>query len=151
MRNAFHTSITVAETGVMPRSHGLEESPSKNHLFSWRDLRASASAFLGSEAVHEKAPSVKSLLLAGPSGVGKKLLVHAICTETGANLFNLSAANIAGKYPGKNGLQMMLHVVLKVSVTLLDLWFSSSFQIAFSNAAVNLLKPASTDPHRSFP
>ncbi|XP_059784973.1 dynein regulatory complex protein 11 isoform X1 [Balaenoptera ricei] len=70
---------------------------------------------LGSEAVHEKAPSVKSLLLAGPSGVGKKLLVHAICTETGANLFNLSAANIAGKYPGKNGLQMMLHVVLKVA------------------------------------
>ncbi|XP_059961897.1 dynein regulatory complex protein 11 [Mesoplodon densirostris] len=70
---------------------------------------------LGSEAVHEKAPLVKSLLLAGPSGVGKKLLVHAICTETGANLFDLSAANIAGKYPGKNGLQMMLHIILKVA------------------------------------
>nr|XP_030720615.1 dynein regulatory complex protein 11 [Globicephala melas] len=70
---------------------------------------------LGSEAVHEKAPLVKSLLLAGPSGVGKKLLVHAICTETGANLFDLSAANIAGKYPGKSGLQMMLHMVLKVA------------------------------------
>ncbi|ELW72482.1 IQ and AAA domain-containing protein 1 [Tupaia chinensis] len=67
----------------------------------------------GSAAVHEKAPLVKSLLLAGPPGVGKKMLVHAICTETGANLFNLSAANIAGKYPGKNGLQMMLHVVIK--------------------------------------
>ncbi|XP_010624420.1 dynein regulatory complex protein 11 isoform X1 [Fukomys damarensis] len=70
---------------------------------------------LGSAAVHEKAPLVKSLLLAGPSGVGKKMLVHAICTETGANLFNLSAANIAGKYPGKSGLQMMLHVVFKVA------------------------------------
>ncbi|XP_029081525.1 dynein regulatory complex protein 11 [Monodon monoceros] len=70
---------------------------------------------LGSEAVHEKAPLVKSLLLAGPSGVGKKLLVHAICTETGANLFDLSAANIAGKYPGKSGLQMMLHMALKVA------------------------------------
>uniref|UniRef100_A0A8C6CFC0 IQ motif containing with AAA domain 1 n=1 Tax=Moschus moschiferus TaxID=68415 RepID=A0A8C6CFC0_MOSMO len=70
---------------------------------------------LGSAAVHEKAPLVKSLLLAGPSGVGKKMLVHAICTETGANLFNLSAANITGKYPGKNGLQMMLHVVFKVA------------------------------------
>ncbi|XP_021103049.1 IQ and AAA domain-containing protein 1 isoform X5 [Heterocephalus glaber] len=68
---------------------------------------------LGSAAVHEKAPLVKSLLLAGPSGVGKKMLVHAICTETGANLFNLSAANLAGKYPGKSGLQMMLHVVFK--------------------------------------
>ncbi|KAM6151890.1 dynein regulatory complex protein 11 [Erethizon dorsatum] len=70
---------------------------------------------LGSAMVHEKAPLVKSLLLAGPSGVGKKMLVHAICTETGANLFNLSAANIAGKYPGKSGLQMMLHVVFKVA------------------------------------
>ncbi|XP_060049531.1 dynein regulatory complex protein 11 [Erinaceus europaeus] len=70
---------------------------------------------LGSATVHEKAPLVKSLLLAGPAGVGKKMLVHAICTETGANLFNLSAANIAGKYPGKVGLQMLLHVVFKVA------------------------------------
>ncbi|XP_047401724.1 dynein regulatory complex protein 11 isoform X3 [Sciurus carolinensis] len=70
---------------------------------------------LGSAAVHEKAPLVKSLLLAGPSGVGKKMLVHAICTETGANLFNLSSANVAGKYPGKSGLQMMLHIILKVA------------------------------------
>ncbi|XP_046941858.1 dynein regulatory complex protein 11 [Lynx rufus] len=70
---------------------------------------------LGSATVHENAPLVKSLLLAGPSGVGKKMLVHAICTETGANLFDLSAANIAGKYPGKDGLQMMLHMVFKVA------------------------------------
>ncbi|KAM7096821.1 dynein regulatory complex protein 11 [Ciconia maguari] len=70
---------------------------------------------LGSQTVHEKAPLVKALLLAGPTGVGKKMLVHAICTETGANLFNLSASNIAGKYPGKSGLQMMLHMVLKVA------------------------------------
>uniref|UniRef100_A0A2K6U4P0 IQ motif containing with AAA domain 1 n=1 Tax=Saimiri boliviensis boliviensis TaxID=39432 RepID=A0A2K6U4P0_SAIBB len=70
---------------------------------------------LGSAAVHEKAPLVKSLLLVGPSGVGKKMLVHAICTETGANLFNLSSSNIAGKYPGKNGPQMMLHAVFKVA------------------------------------
>ncbi|NWZ27381.1 DRC11 protein, partial [Asarcornis scutulata] len=70
---------------------------------------------LGSQTVHEKAPLVKALLLAGPAGVGKKMLVNAICTETGANLFNLSASNIAGKYPGKSGLQMMLHMVLKVA------------------------------------
>ncbi|XP_073489747.1 dynein regulatory complex protein 11 [Aquarana catesbeiana] len=70
---------------------------------------------LGCESVHEKAPSVKALLLAGPAGVGKKMLVNAICNETGANLFNLSPANIAGKYPGKSGLQMMLHMVLKVA------------------------------------
>lgn len=70
---------------------------------------------LGSPEVHQNAPLVKSLLLTGPSGVGKKMLVHAICNETGANLFNLSPENIAGKYPGKNGLQMMIHVVLKVA------------------------------------
>ncbi|XP_067890711.1 dynein regulatory complex protein 11 isoform X2 [Heterodontus francisci] len=70
---------------------------------------------LGSQAVHEKAPLVKSLLLAGPSGVGKKMLVHALCTETGANLFNLSPHNIAGKYPGKIGLQMMIHLIFKVA------------------------------------
>ncbi|NWT02454.1 DRC11 protein, partial [Mionectes macconnelli] len=69
---------------------------------------------LGSQMVHENAPLVKSLLLAGPTGVGKKMLVHAICTETGANLFNLTPSNIAGKYPGKEGLLMMLHMVLKV-------------------------------------
>jgi len=70
--------------------------------------------FTGSQTVHEKAPVTKALLLAGPAGVGKKMLVHAICTEAGANLFNLSASNITGKYPGKDGLQMMLHMVLKV-------------------------------------
>ncbi|XP_074685906.1 dynein regulatory complex protein 11 isoform X3 [Strix aluco] len=73
------------------------------------------SDYVGSQTVHEKAPLVKALLLAGPAGVGKKMLVHAICTETGANLFNLSASNIAGKYPGKNGMQIMLHMILKVA------------------------------------
>ncbi|NXF09458.1 DRC11 protein, partial [Smithornis capensis] len=69
---------------------------------------------LGSQTVHENAPLVKSMLLAGPAGVGKKMLVHAICTETGANLFNLTPSNIAGKYPNKEALLMMLHMVLKV-------------------------------------
>ncbi|MBN3307280.1 DRC11 protein, partial [Amia calva] len=70
---------------------------------------------LGSQAVHERAPLLKALLLAGPAGVGKKMLVHALCTETGANLFNLSPGNLAGKFPGKSGLQMMLHMVFKVA------------------------------------
>ncbi|NXT67904.1 DRC11 protein, partial [Chaetops frenatus] len=73
---------------------------------------------LGSQTVHENAPLVKSLLLAGPAGVGKKMLVHAICTETGANLFNLTPSNIAGKYPGREGLIMMLHMILKVGKAL---------------------------------
>ncbi|XP_073765644.1 uncharacterized protein isoform X3 [Danio rerio] len=70
---------------------------------------------IGSQAVHEKSPLVKTILLVGPSGVGKKMLVHAICQETGANLFDLSPLNVAKKYPGRNGLQMMLHLVFKVA------------------------------------
>ncbi|KAK9877836.1 hypothetical protein WA026_020068 [Henosepilachna vigintioctopunctata] len=43
------------------------------------------------------------------------MLVHAICTETGATLFDLSPSNIVGKYPGKSGLIMLMHMVMKVS------------------------------------
>ncbi|XP_019483866.1 PREDICTED: IQ and AAA domain-containing protein 1 [Hipposideros armiger] len=98
--------------GTTLRQVAIEPMPS---LMDVRQLIALYGILpLGSAAVHEKAPFVRSLLLAGPSGVGKNMLVHAICTETGANLFNLSSANIAGKYPGKSGLQMMLHMVLKM-------------------------------------
>lgn len=73
---------------------------------------------IGSQAAHEKAPHIKSVMITGPRGTGKKSLVHAICTETGANLFNLTPANVAGKYPGKAGLNMLLHMVFKVCVTI---------------------------------
>lgn len=71
----------------------------------------------GSPAVHEKAPLIKSMLFAGPHGTGKKMLVQCICTETGANLFDLTATNIAGKYPGRDGLKLLLHMVFKVIST----------------------------------
>ncbi|XP_058257869.1 dynein regulatory complex protein 11 isoform X2 [Hemibagrus wyckioides] len=70
---------------------------------------------LGSQFVHERGPLIRSVLLAGPSGVGKRMLLHALCTETGANLFNLSPANLTGKYPGRSGLQYLLHMVMKVA------------------------------------
>jgi SpoVK/Ycf46/Vps4 family AAA+-type ATPase len=70
---------------------------------------------LGSQAVHEKAPFIKSVMITGPRGTGKKKLLHAICTETGANLFDLTPSNVAGKYPGKAGLAMLLHLVFKVA------------------------------------
>ncbi|XP_037691727.1 IQ and AAA domain-containing protein 1-like [Choloepus didactylus] len=70
---------------------------------------------LGSPAIHSMAPLIRSILLVGPSGMGKKMLVKAVCTETGANLFDLSPSNLQGKYPGKTGVQMMVHIVFKVA------------------------------------
>lgn len=43
------------------------------------------------------------------------MLINAICTEIGGILFDLTPANIVGKYPGKTGLIMLLHLVTKVS------------------------------------
>lgn len=45
------------------------------------------------------------------------MLVHAICSELGAVLFDLTPANIAGKYPGKAGLTMLVHLINKVKFT----------------------------------
>nr|AAI38000.1 4931409K22Rik protein [Mus musculus]AAI45793.1 4931409K22Rik protein [Mus musculus] len=70
---------------------------------------------LGSHDIHTMAPLVRSILLVGPSGMGKKMLVQAVCTETGANLFDLSPDNLMGKYPGKNGAQLLVHIVFKVA------------------------------------
>ncbi|XP_032521307.2 IQ and AAA domain-containing protein 1-like [Danaus plexippus] len=70
---------------------------------------------LGSETIRARAPLMRSVLITGPSGSGKKMLVYAICHETGATLFDLSPANIVGKYPGKSGLIMLIHLVMKVS------------------------------------
>ncbi|XP_019568347.2 IQ and AAA domain-containing protein 1-like [Rhinolophus sinicus] len=70
---------------------------------------------LGSSDIHSMAPLIRSILLVGPSGMGKKMLVKAVCTETGANLFDLSPGNLQGKYPGKTGVQMIVHIVFKVA------------------------------------
>ncbi|EEB19297.1 conserved hypothetical protein [Pediculus humanus corporis] len=70
---------------------------------------------LGSKIIHQNSPFIRSLLIAGPRGSGKNMLVHAICTEVGAILFDLSPANIVGKYPGKSGLIMLMHLVSKVA------------------------------------
>ncbi|XP_074919513.1 IQ and AAA domain-containing protein 1-like [Chelonoidis abingdonii] len=99
--------------GTTLRMAGLEPTPSV------MDIRQNIALYailrLGSPTLHEMAPLVKSVLLAGPAGTGKKMLVHAVCTETGANLFDLSPDNLVGKYPGKAGLSMLMHVVFKVA------------------------------------
>lgn len=70
---------------------------------------------LGSDTIRQLTPCIRSVLLTGPRGTGKRALVYAICTELGATLFDLTPANIVGKYPGKTGLIMLLHLVSKVS------------------------------------
>lgn len=46
------------------------------------------------------------------------MLAHIIANETGATLFDLSPANILGKYPGKEGLKMLMHLISKVGKAL---------------------------------
>ncbi|XP_078509026.1 dynein regulatory complex protein 11-like isoform X3 [Lissotriton helveticus] len=99
--------------GTILRATDIEPMPSI--LDVRRNIALYAILPLGSTSVHEKGPLIKSILLAGPVGTGKRMLVHAICTETGANLFDLSPDNIASKYPGKSGLQMLVHMVMKVA------------------------------------
>lgn len=68
-----------------------------------------------SAEVHQAAPPVRSVLIAGARGSGKRALVNAVCAELGATLFDLTSDNIVGKYPGKSGLTMLLHLVNKVA------------------------------------
>uniref|UniRef100_A0AAV2KMH6 SCAN box domain-containing protein n=1 Tax=Knipowitschia caucasica TaxID=637954 RepID=A0AAV2KMH6_KNICA len=99
--------------GTTLRQNDIEPMPSLSDVRQVLSLYAILP--LGSQFVHERAPLIKAILLAGPAGVGKKMLVHAVCQETGANLFDLSPLNTAGKYPGKSGAAMMLHMVFKVA------------------------------------
>ena len=102
--------------GTTLRQAGIEPMPSLT------DARHLACLFgilpLGSEAIHEKAPLVKSILITGPRSCGKKMLAHIIANETGATLFDFSPANIVGKYPGKDGLKMLMHLLSKVGKAL---------------------------------
>jgi SpoVK/Ycf46/Vps4 family AAA+-type ATPase len=70
---------------------------------------------LGSQLIRNYAPCIKSILICGPKGTGKRSLAYAVATEAGAVVFDLSPANLVGKYPGKTGLIMLLHLVQKVS------------------------------------
>ncbi|ORY51588.1 hypothetical protein BCR33DRAFT_752854 [Rhizoclosmatium globosum] len=58
-------------------------------------------------------PGAPSVLLFGPHGTGKTMLVNAVATEAGAQLFNLSPRNTAGQYVGKQNVTKMIHMVFK--------------------------------------
>ena len=61
----------------------------------------------------EHVPFVKSILLYGPKGVGKTMLVNAVATELGASLYNLSPKNTAGQFVGKPAVAKMMYMVFR--------------------------------------
>ncbi|XP_030757322.1 IQ and AAA domain-containing protein 1-like [Sitophilus oryzae] len=99
----------------VPAPHNKEKEPP----IDLGDIRQVLTEYcvipLLSDHLHQTTPHIKSLILAGPKGSGKDMLVHAVCNEAGAVLFDLTPSNIVGKYPGKSGLIMLIHLVVKVS------------------------------------
>ncbi|XP_017764087.1 PREDICTED: IQ and AAA domain-containing protein 1 [Eufriesea mexicana] len=99
-------------------NHNLREKE-KDPLPMLGDIRQLIAEYcilpLGNNTLRELTPLIRSVLIAGPHGSGKKMLVNAICTELGATLFDITPANITGKYPGKSGLIMLMHLISKVS------------------------------------
>lgn len=89
---------------------------------------------------------IRSKNIIGPSGSGKKFLIQAICSEAGATLFDLTPANIVGKYPGKTGLIMLIHLVMKVSRLLQPsvIWMDDAEKVFVKK----IPKTDKTDPKR---
>ncbi|KAJ2954198.1 hypothetical protein O0L34_g2435 [Tuta absoluta] len=58
---------------------------------------------------------IRSQLLVGPKGSGKRTLAYAIATETNSILINLSPYHIYNRMPGNKGLRQMVNLVNKVS------------------------------------
>ncbi|CAK1554653.1 unnamed protein product [Leptosia nina] len=59
--------------------------------------------------------AVRSQLLIGPKGSGKRTLVYAIATETNAVLIDLSPMNVYNKFPGPKNLKTMFQLVNRIS------------------------------------
>ncbi|XP_075210125.1 IQ and AAA domain-containing protein 1-like [Lycorma delicatula] len=59
---------------------------------------------------------IRSVLLFGPEGSGKKTLVDAICTQLGAVKFDLTPSkDLRENFPEKKDVKMLVHLVSKVS------------------------------------
>lgn len=101
---------------------------------------------MGSELIHENAPHIKSLMLGGPFGTGKKVLLHSICTEIQANLFDISPSNLMGKYTGKQATTLLIHMVWKVAraMTPSIVWIDDCHKIFMKKVP----KTDPTDPKR---
>jgi hypothetical protein len=75
---------------------------------------------LGSPFIRARTPLVRSIMLYGPRGSGKTMLVSALANETGALVLNLSPSNLVGKFAGKTGPTKLVHMafVLAKAATL---------------------------------
>ncbi|KAG7383978.1 hypothetical protein PHYPSEUDO_003147 [Phytophthora pseudosyringae] len=75
---------------------------------------------MGSPFVRVRTPLVRSIMLYGPRGSGKTMLVSALANETGALVLNLSPSNLVGKFAGKTGPTKLVHMafVLAKAATL---------------------------------
>jgi SpoVK/Ycf46/Vps4 family AAA+-type ATPase len=88
--------------------HWVPQDPSAAQIR--QNLTEYAVLPLGSNIVRSKTPHVRSVMLYGPKGSGKTMLVSAIAKETGALLLNLSPSNLVGKFSGKNGPTKLIHM-----------------------------------------
>ncbi|CAK1588047.1 unnamed protein product [Parnassius mnemosyne] len=59
--------------------------------------------------------AIRSHLLVGPRGAGKRTLIYALATETNALLIDLSPLNVYNKFPGPKNLKKMFTFVNKIS------------------------------------
>ncbi|KAJ3375689.1 Dynein regulatory complex protein 11 [Allomyces arbusculus] len=73
---------------------------------------------LGLDELDDTLMTPRSILLYGPPGCGKSMLVDIVATETGAVLFNLSPKLTAGQYTGKSNVARMVYTVFKVAKAL---------------------------------
>lgn len=69
---------------------------------------------LGSQVIHDTAPHHNGVLMYGFPKTGKTMLVHAVCNESGANLFNLSPATFN---PGA-GAQKIIQMIFRIARSL---------------------------------
>jgi len=65
------------------------------------------------------------------------MLANAVAHETGALLLNLSAANVAGKFAGKNGPMKLIHMVFAIAKDPAKAGEIISHSMAIANNFVN--------------